>query len=194
MSNHYYCDEAVYFGSARLTGWRKSVYLAATRGQRPETLGHIPGQPYFWGDICQHRIRYCRNFVFRNINTLAECPAMPYYNPAQPYVNGWYASSEGANIRSGLEMLSEANQDRLEEEGGACILYVHFGHGYVDDTRIEPRFAELMKRLAKKGGWFVPVQTLFGHLAPNGPKPIDSSSLAKMERRWLFQKLRYGTS
>ena len=28
-------------------------------------------------------------------------------------------------------MLTEAAQDRLEAEGGACIMYTHFGHGFV---------------------------------------------------------------
>jgi hypothetical protein len=195
MSSHYASREAIYLGDARLGGWRRKVYQLATRGGRSGTLGHVPDQEYFWGDLCRERIHYVRNFVFRNINTLAECPFMPYHDPSRPYVNAWYASSEGANIRSCLDMLTESNQDQLEAEGGACILYVHFGHGFTDEKgRLVPRFVELIRRLSRKNGWFVPVSTLLKHLHGSPAPTISSRDLAKLERRWLLQKLMYGTS
>ena len=53
--------------------------------------GHVEGDPYFWGDLCQARIKYYRNFIFRNINTLKCCPFMPYHDPQKPFVNYWFA-------------------------------------------------------------------------------------------------------
>ena len=48
--------------------------------------GHVPGSPRFWGDLCRERVGYVRNFVYRDIDTLAACPYMPYVDPAKPYV------------------------------------------------------------------------------------------------------------
>ena len=33
------------------------------------------------GNLRKEKIRDCRDFVFANINTLAECPYMPYHDP-----------------------------------------------------------------------------------------------------------------
>ncbi|MCU1274171.1 MAG: uncharacterized protein JWO48_1602, partial [Bryobacterales bacterium] len=86
-------------------------------------------------------------------------------------------------------------QDRLEEEGGACIMYTHFGHGYFQNGALDSRFRRLMERLAKKGGWFVPVSTLLDHLLQQKQKAgITAAERSRLERRWLFDKIRYGTS
>ncbi len=156
----------------------------------------MPGHPSFWGDVCRDRIRYCRNFVFANTNTLAACPWMPYRDPAKPLVNAWYASTEGSNATRFLGALSEANQDRLEAEGGACIMYTHFGHGFVDDRgALSPRFRDLMRRLSAKGGWFVPVSTLLDTLAAGrGPMALGQHQRRRLETRWLWEKLFRGTS
>lgn len=196
MSNHYNCAEAIYWGDHRLSGWRRRVYNAATRGgRRGVSSGHVPESPLFWGDLCQRHTQYVRNFVYADINTLAACPWMPYHDPERPFVNYWYASSEGANVRSFLAMLSEANQDRLASEGGACIMYTHFGHGFVRDGELDPEFRRLMTRLSRMDGWFVPVSTLLDHLRErNGGHVITGSERATLERRWLLDKLRRGTS
>ena len=96
MANHYN-GEAIYWGPARLTGLRRSAYLALTPFRSPDRhSGHVEGHPCFWGDLCRERIRYCRNFVFSDVNTLRACPWMPYHDPARPWVNRWFAGSEGA--------------------------------------------------------------------------------------------------
>ena len=55
---------------------------------------------------------------------------MPYHDLKKRYVNYWFTSSEGSNVRTFNECISEQNQDQLEEEGGACIMYTHFGCGF----------------------------------------------------------------
>ena len=129
MANHYNQD-AMYWGSARLSGATRAFYDLTTLGRGHRFHGHVEGHPSFWGDICRDRIRYCRNFVFRELNTLKACPHMPYSDPDRPFVNGWFASSEGANCASFVRRVAEAAQDALEEEGGACIMYAHFGHNF----------------------------------------------------------------
>lgn len=195
MSNHYHCREALYWGEDRLSGFPRRLYNMATRGRnRNASFGHRPGHPMFWGDLAKEKIRYCRNFVFGDINTLRQCPTMPYHDPARQFVNYWYASSEGANIRSCLNRIGEHDQDRLEEEGGACILYVHFGHGFREHGQINPRFRQLMQRLAAKRGWFVPVANLLDYLlAQRRDVVIKPQQRSAMERRWLLHKFRHGS-
>ena len=74
MANHYNAD-AIYWGPARLSGWRRALYNCATLGRtRNRHFGQVEGHPNFWGDVCRGRIRYCRNFVYADINTLRMNP------------------------------------------------------------------------------------------------------------------------
>jgi hypothetical protein len=195
MANHYNGD-AMYWGPARLTQPIRMAYIVATVGRtNGRHFGHVPGHPWFWGDVCRDRIRYCRNFVYADINTLAACPWMPYRDPTKPFVNAWYASTEGSNAPRFLDALTEANQDRLEAEGGACIMYTHFGHHFVEDGRISQRFVDLMTRLSRKGGWFVPVSTLLEYIRPyDRIEMLRDDERRRLERRWLWEKLFRGTS
>jgi hypothetical protein len=195
MANHYN-EEAIYWGTARLTPPLRGVYTVATLGRtRRAHFGEVEGHRSFWGDLCRERVRYCRNFVYSDVNTLAACPWMPYHDPLKPFVNGWYASTEGSNAPRLIDVLSEANQDRLEQEGGACIMYTHFGHGYVERGRLNPRFEALMVRLGRKNGWFVPVSTLLDHLKQQrSPHVVTDEERRSLERRWLWEKLFRGTS
>ena len=195
MANHYNA-EAIYWGGARLTAPISAVYAVATLGRTNGVhFGHVENHPTFWGDICRDRIEYCRNFVYSGANTLAACPWMPYHDPLRPLVRQWYASSEGSNVARFTATLSEAQQDRLEAEGGACIMYTHFGHGFVEDGQLQPRFKQLMERLSKKNGWFVPVSTLLDHLAQQRAERILTDAQRRaLESRWLWEKLFRGTS
>ncbi len=195
MANHYNA-EAIYWGSNRLTGLPRAVYQAATQWRDKDRFsGQVLGSPYFWGDLCGEYVRYCRNFVFGEINTLRVCPWMPYHDPEREYVKFWYASAEGANVASFLETISEKNQDRLEAEHGACIMYSHFGHGFVQNGALDLRFRSLLGRLTKKNGWFVPVSTLLDHLqSRQQTSVITPRQRAGLEWRWLSRKLVKGTS
>ena len=195
-SNHTDCEEAVYWANYRLTGWRASVYNLLTRyGNYGRYRGHLEGDQYFWGDLCKERIKYYRNFVFRDINTLKACPFMPYHDPERPYVNYWFASSNGNDVNSFSKCISEKNQDRLEQEGGACIMYTHFACGFWDGTRLEPKFEKLVTRLSEKNGWFVPVGTLLDHLLQiSGRHEITDRQRRRLERKWLLQKVLVGST
>jgi hypothetical protein len=196
MANHYFCEEDIYWGDQRVTGIHRLAYNLLTRFQNHGKFhGHEPGHPNFWGDVCKQRIQYVRNFVYADVNTLRACPYMPYHDPLRPLVNHWYASSEGANCHSFVRTLTEGAQDRLEEEGGACIMYTHFGHHYFDKGKMNSRFRELMTRLSKRNGWFVPVSDLLDHLrAARGETVITNAQRNELERRWLFHKIRFGTA
>jgi len=195
-SNHTCCEEGMYWGNYRLTGWHVLLYNLLTRYRNNgKYRGHIEGDEYFWGDLCKEKIKYYRNFVFQDINTLKSCPFMPYHDPLRPYVNYWFASSNGADVRAFNKCISERNQERLEAEGGACIMYTHFARGFCENRKINPRFQSLMERLSKKNGWFVPVGTLLDYLQEvNGHHQITDRQRRQLERKWLWQKIFVGTN
>lgn len=195
MANHARCSESIYWGPARLTGIHRPIYNLATRFRNVGVFrGHVEGDPYFWGDLCREHITYCRNFVYPDINTLKSCPMMPYHDPARPFVNYWYASSAGHDLDAFLVLLSEESQDRLEREGGACIVYAHFASGFCEHGEVNARFRALMERLSRKNGWFVPVTTLLDHLrGGSGGRAITATERRRLERSWLRHKITTGT-
>jgi hypothetical protein len=196
MANHYFCEDTVYWGENRVTGFNRLLYKALTLARkRSSSHGHEKDHSLFWGDICKERIKYVRNFTFASLNTLKACPAMPYHDPLRPYVNYWFAASEGSNVETFVDRVTPRNLDMLEQEGGACIMYVHFGHRFFVDRTLNPRFRAMMEYLAKRNAWFVPVSTLLDFLlSQKSETTLSGSERASMERRWLIHKVRFGTA
>ena len=196
MANHSINQENIYWGPHRLSGSRRVIYNMLTRYKKKEFYkGHDESSPYFWGDLCKEYVTYVRNFVFSDINTLKCCPYMPYQDPEKPYVNYWFASSEGHNVELFNKCLSNENQDRLEEEGGACIMYTHFADGFCQNGKLSEQFKIQMKRLSKKDGWFVPLSTLLEFLKKeNKTQIINNSQRRMLEWKWLFDKLILGST
>jgi len=196
MANHSGCEESIYWGPDRVSGIHRAAYNIITRNSRRGGFrGHIDGDPLFWGDLCREKVRYVRNFTYTDIDTLSACPTMPYHDPARPYVNRWFASSEGQTVRAFTAQIAEERQDQLEQRGGACIMYTHFASGFVRDGVVDARFARLMERLARKNGWYVPVSALLDFLAARRDDPdITAGQRRRLERRWLLSKARVGYS
>jgi hypothetical protein len=193
MANHSGCLESIYWGSARLSRGQRVIYdLLHLRlnGDSAKFQGHIETSPLFWGDLCRAKIKYVRNFVLGDIDTLKACPAMPYHDPDRPYVNYWFAASEGPTIESYNAMMREDNQEKLVREGGACIIYTHLASGFLENGRINKRFKVLMERLSRMNGWFVPVHTLLDFiLEARGNHCISHVERNDLERRWLWHKV-----
>ena len=196
LTNHAPCEESIYWGKDRLTGFKRLLYVLLTRKSQPlKFRGHKRGDPLFWGDICSKQVTYVRNFVFNEINTLKSCPFMPYHDPRRPFVNYWFSSTEGAYVGSFTKMISERNQDRLEAEGGACIMYTHAGNGFWNHNSLDAGFKRLMTRLSRKDGWFVPVATLLDYLREKqGHHIITTYERYRLETKWLFHKIMVGGS
>jgi len=194
MSFHADCRESIYWGDARISGLPRQIYRALnfSRRQYGPFRGHVEGSELFWGDLCLEKIKYVRNFVFRDINTLKLCPEMPYHDPKRPYVRYWYASSDACDPRWFIRLLKEENQDQLEEESGACILYTHF-YNFQENGKVLPEVERLLKRLSDKKGWFVPVGTVLDYLLTQKSDAIlKDSERRRLEWSWLWDVCRAG--
>lgn len=196
FANHSANREGIYWGSARFghalprLGYRLGAVLNKREAERFE--GHVIDSPYFWGDLCQQRVKFVRNFTFDEINLDRVNPTMPYHDPAKPYVQYWFSAVEAGNAERFCESLTEDNQDRLEAEGGLCIVATHFAKGFCPGGVVHPQFERLMRRLAGKGtGWFVPVAELLNRcLTRASTSTISPAELGAMERRFVVDKLR----
>lgn len=196
-TNHAENRDNLYWGAERVstTPLRFAFRVADAARARPTSKGHIAGSSYFWGDICREHLSYVRSFSFREVNLERINPTLPYKDPDRPFVNFWFTSSEGANVTTFCKTIAEAEQDRLEEEGGVCIMYSHLSQGFGSDGCIHSRFRELMTRLARKKGWFVPVATLLDRLQERRSNlTISRFERVMMEHRWLLEKIRNGTT
>jgi hypothetical protein len=195
MSNHAMSVEGIYWGEARLSPPLSTAYrLAWARNRDHIHQGHVEGSPYFWGDLCKERIRYVRNFVFSEIDTLNACPWMPYHDAARPYVNAWFAATHAQHCPHFIDVLSERRQDELEASGGACIVYTHFAANFVDSNgTLDCRVRSLIERLSRKNGWFVPVGELLDYIAfKRGVTELSGGARRSLEWRWLAHKLLVG--
>jgi glycosyltransferase involved in cell wall biosynthesis len=189
-ANHSRNRDNIYWGVARFDRLRQ-LYRSGTLLRRgPIFEGHDPSTQYFWGDLCREKVDYVRNFVFREINLDNVNPTLPYHDPTRPFVKHWFSSCEGSDVVSFCETLCEANQDRLEAEGGVCIMHTHFACGFVKRGAIDLRAEQLLRRLSGRNGWFVPVSTLLDFLRDEEQATtISAAELAMMERNWTRDKL-----
>ncbi|MFN8486155.1 MAG: hypothetical protein U0350_01105 [Caldilineaceae bacterium] len=197
-SNHVGCLDNIYWGQYRVSAWRRKLYNLLTQGQNQYmSFGHKRLSPYFWGDLCQHYIRYVRNFVFNELNALAICPEMPYHDPRRFFVNYWFISTDAGKVENFLKRFTKENIDQLVQQGGLCIAYVHFARGFVQDDQVHPRVRKSLEYIAAQNGWFAPVSTVLDFLR-NGQtlaeRTIRPERLRQLETHWLWNKVLYGPS
>jgi len=191
-------NESIYWGPKRISGIARIVYklIHLLKGEKRNIyFGEIEKSEYFWGDICKDRIKYVRNFVYADINTLKACPYMPYHDSKRPYVNYWFASTEAPDVRSFIKVLSEGNQNKLLREEGACIVYTHFGKDFILNRKLNHAFCEVMESIAGKDGWFVPVGDLLDYILQyKAHGEILKWQRSSLEWKWMIHKLSVGTS
>lgn len=187
-TNHAAQGEGIYWGPRRLDGPLRWFYHAYRRWRTSLRYeGGAPASPYFWGDLCHNTIKYVRNFVFNDINTAAADPLMPYHDPRRPHVRHWFSAANGATVEAFCRLISEANQERLLGEGGACIVYTHLGNGF---HPLPAEFRRLMRHLSRMPGWFVPATRLLDSIGDQrGWRTIsDRAELRRMQWRWALER------
>ena len=195
-ANHFRNRDNLYHGANRLEIWPlKDLYHLITRRDKDYFVGHIRESEYFWGDIAQKHVTYVRNFTYKDINTLKVNPSMPYHDPKKPYVNFWFSSSDGRNVKFFNQLLSKENLDRLEREGGVCIVYTHFANGFVSDTLLNRTTVERLQDLASRNGYFAPVNETLDYLKLHHSRGRNLSWRERltMEIRWILEKIIHGT-
>lgn len=178
--------------------WLYALYRAVG-GNGGESLGDEETSVHFWGDMAKDSIRYVRNFTFNDIDTLRVDPRMPYAEARKPYVGYWFSSSDGHTVEEFADLIHPKNLGRLESERGLCIVYTHFASGFTDGRGVvQRRFAERLKDLSGRPGWFAPVGEILDWLVDHGPSEriIGYKELFRLNVLWLrdrvAKRLRYG--
>ncbi len=193
--NHHRNLDNLYWGTGRfdLPLVRGAVRLASkNRDLRFE--GHLPGSPYFWGDICESMIHYCRNFTFSGeIDILRLNPTLPYADPRRPLVRRWFSAADGGNPERFVRLLSEERLQELVRGRGVCIVYAHFGAGFVRDGRVLPEVEAALRNVAALGkGLCVPASTLLDMLSGDLIAPLPAAERRRIELTWLWSKIGQG--
>ncbi len=158
--NHFTNYEDIYWGYKR---FNNPIMQVLYKTFKPDKFtGDEPQSQYFWGDYCHKYIKYVRGWATSDINTLKFNPSMPYHDPYKPYVQYWYACSDGANREMFNRLISSENVDRLIRENGTAIIYTHFASGFVDKKgNLNEETKKLLANVAiHKNGWFVPVNVI----------------------------------
>lgn len=168
--NHAQNEDNLYWVYTRLFNWQKALHRLGIKKYNTRGTGHgaSPGSPWFWGDFAKAHIKYVRGSVFKDINTLALDPEMPYHEKRFPYVNAWFSGSDGGGLDKFVRLIQKENVDKLILEGGLCMVYTHFGTpGFIDETtgEVNPEFAERLRYIAAQNGWFAPAGEILDYLA-----------------------------
>ncbi len=189
--NHFANAENIYWGRDRLDStFLRPLYDKITGWD--QFWGHVEDSEFFWGDICQEHTKYMRNYVFQCVNTLRVNPSMPYHDNTRPYVNYWFSSSDGADVSKFNNLISEPNQRRLLREKGCCIVYTHFGKGFVERGKLNAEWKQLMRKLAQNNGWFVPASELLDFLLERRNERgnrISQEERMHLSYRWLLERI-----
>lgn len=183
--NHSLNADNIYWGANR---WSFGPFRWAYRlGSDREFYGDDPQSIHFWGDLVQQRVRYVSQFTFGDINLLNITPSMPYHLSDKPYVNLWFVTADGDKIDRFEELLSPENLDRLEREGGVCLVYTHLGAGsFNQDGKAHPRFEARIKDVAARNGWFAPASEILDHLSKQPGWTAEPSLREKIRLEALF--------
>lgn len=185
--NHSHNRENLYWGSGRVDNVLVKRFFDVVAG-RPAGyfLGHVEGSPYWWGDRCERHIDYARNLTFADVNTLRVNPSMPYRDPARPLVKWWFSATDAEGVSEFNELMQPRNQERLEAEGGVCIVATHLGKGYARDGAVHATARARIEALSRRPGWFPTVGELLDWLrSQREPGTLPAGEWRRMQWRWV---------
>lgn len=190
--NHADNRENVYWGAGRVDAPLLRFLFGRLAGRPADYFsGHVEGSPYWWGDHCARHCVYARNLTTNDINTAAFNPSMPYRDPARPLVPWWFSSSDADSVQEFNALIHPRNQDRLEREGGFCIVATHFGKGFVKNGAVDAVTRTYLTELAQRPGWFPPTGELLDWLrvqreqAPGGGL-LPRGEWRRMQWQWAM--------
>jgi hypothetical protein len=194
--NHANNPDNVYWGFKRFVpplSWLFNIIF-----YKRKLEGELEKSPHYWGDMFKKHMEYTRNHVFNGINTQQYDNIMPYKVKNKKYGNYWFSSSDGHTVKEFNYHLSKKNIDLLEQEGGYCIIYTHFGIGFTDkNNELNEEFKACLSYLSSKNGWFVPAGELLDYVKnQRSVKYASYLNLLKLDLLWLkdrvMKKLKFG--
>jgi hypothetical protein len=190
--NHGQNRENLYWGAQRFHTPALRLLSRRLLGDQGDTYeGHRDGSPFFWGDVARDVIEYVRNFTFDRLDLLRMDPSTPYHVTSTPYVRHWFSTTDAPDVGAFNRVLSSDRIDRLAAEGGICIISTHFGKGFVQDGRVNPTTERLLRRLAAKAGWFVPVSDILDRLRTEGRgQTLSRHGILQLELRFIADRVR----
>ncbi len=190
--NHGQNRENLYWGYKRYrTPPLRALSRILMREQAVCYEGDQEGSRFFWGDICRDVIHYVRNFTFERLNMLEVDPGMPYHVASAPFVRYWFSTADAPDVEAFNRVVSRRRIDQLAADGGVCIVSTHFGKGFVRDGRVNPETESLLRHLADKGGWFLPVSEVLDRLLAAGRgHTLTPGELLRMELRFVAERIR----
>jgi len=161
--NHSLNRDNVYWGEHR---WSFAPFRWAYAFiSKHEFSGQDSSSNYFWGDLLKEHVQYVNQFTYGDINLLMVNPSMPYRLADKPYVSYWFPTADGDNLDRFVDLLRTENLDRLEREGGVCLVYAHMGAGSFNrDSGADPRFEDRLNDLSSRNGWFAPASEILDYL------------------------------
>lgn len=188
-ANHAYNRENLYWGTARLDDPVLRLLYGPLNGMpRDHYLGHVAGSPYWWGDLCAEHITYVRNLTYSEPNLARINPSMPYHDPSRPLVRLWFSACDAEDVEEFGELFRPDRLDRLERDGGFCILATHFGKGYAASGAVHPVARRRFEDLARRPGWFPTVGELLDWLRQGeggrGSETLPAGEWRRMQWRW----------
>ncbi|UZJ41970.1 hypothetical protein OO006_02945 [Prosthecochloris sp. SCSIO W1101] len=166
--NHSYNKDNIYSGSKRFS-FPLNYVLKYLYSEYNGFSGEEENSLHFWGDYHKKYIKYSRNYEINDINTIKVNPYMPYLDAkCSKYSNYWFSSTFAPNQWIFNKIITKRSIDRLEKEGGICILYTHLGY-YTINGVVDFGFQKMIEYIgSKKNGWFEPVSTVLDYLMTTG--------------------------
>lgn len=191
-ANHGFNRENLYWGAERFrTPWLR--YLFSRLGTQGEGffVGQKPESEYFWGDLCEQHIEYVRGFTFAGLNVRRYDRHTPYHLPDTPYVRFWFSTADAPDVETFKQRVTTAALDELEAEGGICILSTHLGKGFARNGRLDPMIDEILRGLAERPGWFVPVAEILDYIRSERDSDVilSAAESRRLELRFCRFKL-----
>jgi hypothetical protein len=186
--NHADNRENVYWGAARVDSpilrWLFGRFAGRPVGY---FSGHVAGSAYDWSDMCAKHFEYCRNLTTNGINTARFNPSMPYRDPARPLVPWWFSASDANSVDEFNALIHPVSQDRLEREGGFCIVATHLGKGFVRDGVVNAVTRARLTELSRRQGWFPTTGEMLDWLRAHrvdAGGTLPSHEWRRMQWRW----------
>jgi len=194
--NHSYNPDNIYCGPKRFS-FPFNLIVKYLYSNYSNFSGEIKSSKNYWADIHKRIIKYSRNYEIDDINTIKRNKYMPYKDKKyEAYCNYWYSSTFAPNQWMFNYMVTEESIDRLEIEGGICILYTHLGY-YHKNGKVDEGFKKMISYIGKKEtGLFIPVSEVLDLLQErkkekNIPEYLPAFKKILLEYNSLKTRIKY---